>query len=105
MPGDTLRNPNDPLAPEKLDPAILHDDTTYASGKIAFFQYISVAVFLFLIAGFWKLQVQNNELYSEAADKNRIKSTPILAARGKILDREGRTIVDNHSSFSVYLSR
>ncbi|MBI2687691.1 MAG: penicillin-binding protein 2 [Acidobacteria bacterium] len=101
----TLRNPNDPLNPEKLDPAVLHDDTNYASGKIAFFQYVSVAVFLFLIAGFWKLQVQNNELYSEAAERNRIKSTPILAARGKILDREGRTIVDNHSSFSVYLSR
>ncbi len=98
-------NPNDPLNPDKLDPSILHDDTNYASSKIAFFQYISVAVFLFLIAGFWKLQVQNNELYSEAADRNRIKATPILAARGKILDREGRTVVDNHSSFSVYLSR
>jgi len=98
-------NPSDPLNPDKLDPSILHDDTNYASGKIAFFQYVSVAVFLFLIAGFWKLQVQNNELYSEAADRNRIKATPILAARGKILDREGRTVVDNHSSFSVYLSR
>ena len=105
MPAHLQRNPNDPLEPELLDPAILHDDTSFASGKIAFFQYVSVAVFLFLIAGFWKLQVQNNELYSEAADRNRIKSTPILAARGKILDREGRTIVDNHSSFSVYLSR
>jgi penicillin-binding protein 2 len=98
-------NPNDPLEETKLDPSILHDDTTFASGKIAFFQYLSVAVFLFLISGFWKLQVQNNELYEEAADRNRIKSTPILAARGKILDREGRTIVDNHSSFSVLLSR
>lgn len=98
-------NPNDPLEENKLDPSILHDDTTFAAGKIAFFQYVSVAVFLFLISGFWKLQVQNNELYEEAADRNRIKSTPILAARGKILDREGRTIVDNHSSFSVLLSR
>ena len=105
MPARMNGNPNDPLNPEKLDPAVLHDDTSFASNKIAFFQYISVAVFLFLIAGFWKLQVQNNELYSEAAERNRIKSTPIIAPRGKILDREGRTIVDNHSSFSVYLSR
>ncbi|HEU0120407.1 MAG TPA: penicillin-binding protein 2 [Bryobacteraceae bacterium] len=105
MPAHLARNPNDPLEPETLDPAVLHDDTAFASGKIAFFQYVSVAVFLFLISGFWKLQVQNNELYTEAAERNRIKSTPILAARGKILDREGRTIVDNHSSFSVYLSR
>src|SRR6187549_201059 len=105
MPARIDREPKDPLEPDKLDPAVLHDDTNYASGKIAVFQYIAVGVFLFLIAGFWKLQVQNNELYSEAAERNRIKSTPILAARGKILDREGRTIVDNHSSFSVYLSR
>ena len=35
----------------------------------------------------------------------RIKSLPILAPRGKILDRDGRVIVDNHSSFSVILSR
>jgi penicillin-binding protein 2 len=98
-------NPNGPLDPDKLDPSVLHDDTSFASGKIAFFQYLSVGVFLFLIAGFWKLQVQNNEVYSEAADRNRIKATPIPASRGKIFDREGRTIVDNHSSFSVYLSR
>ena len=71
MPARTNGNPNDPLNPEKLDPAVLHDDTSFASNKIAFFQYISVTVFLFLIAGFWKLQVQNNELYSEAAERNR----------------------------------
>jgi penicillin-binding protein 2 len=105
MPVHTLREPKDPLEPDKLDPAVLHDDTNFASNKITFFQYLSVAVFLFLISGFWKLQVQNNELYSEAAERNRIKSTPVLAPRGKILDREGRTIVDNHSAFSVYLSR
>ena len=29
----------------------------------------------------------------------------MLAPRGKILDRDGRVIVDNHSSFSLYLSR
>ncbi len=29
----------------------------------------------------------------------------MLAPRGKILDRDGRVIVDNHSSFSVILSR
>jgi penicillin-binding protein 2 len=95
----------DPIDQDKLDPAVLHDDTNFASGKIVFFQYVAVAVFLYLIAGFWKLQVQNNEMYSEAAERNRVKSTPLLAARGKILDREGRTIVDNHSSFSVLLSR
>ena len=52
MPTHVKSNPNDPLDGDKLDPAVLHDDTTFASGKIAFFQYVSVGVFLFLIAGF-----------------------------------------------------
>jgi penicillin-binding protein 2 len=81
------------------------DDVKRASGKIAFFQYLAVAVFLFLISGFWGLQIEAPELYTEQADRNRIKSLPILAPRGKILDRDGRVIVDNHSSFSLILSR
>lgn len=57
------------------------------------------------MSGFWNLQVQNSEGYSEAAERNRIKSLPLLAPRGKILDRDGRVIVDNHSTFSLILSR
>ena len=64
-----------------------------------------MAVFLFLISGFWRLQIESPEVYSEQAERNSIKSLPILAPRGKILDRDGRVIVDNHSSFSLILSR
>jgi len=84
---------------------LLRDDTKFASGKIAIFQYVTVAVFLYLISGFWLLQVRNPEYYSEQADRNRIKSLPILAPRGSILDRDGRVIVDNHASFTLILSR
>ncbi len=81
------------------------DDPKFSAGKIAFFQYLMVAVFLFLLSGFWDLQVRNPELYSEKAMRNRIKALPILAPRGKILDRDGRIIVDNYSSHSLILSR
>ena len=84
---------------------LLRDDTTFASGKIAFFQYVTVGVFLFLITGFWEMQVRNPELYQKRAMQNSIKAIPVLAPRGKILDRDGRVIVDNHSSFSLFLSR
>jgi penicillin-binding protein 2 len=83
----------------------LRDDPKFASGKIAFVQYATVVLFLFLISGFWELQVQNPELYNERALRNHIKSLPVLAPRGKILDRDGRVIVDNHSSFTLLLSR
>ena len=83
----------------------LRDDTHFAAGRIAVFQYCAVAIFLLLVAGFWRLQVQNPEFYNEKAFQNSVKSEPLVAPRGRILDRDGRVIVDNHSSFSLYLVR
>jgi penicillin-binding protein 2 len=72
---------------------------------MAVFQYCTVGIFFILISGFWQLQVQQQETYSVQAERNSIKSLPILAPRGKILDRDGRIIVDNHSSWTLILSR
>src|SRR5262252_10749691 len=68
-------------------------------------QYVLLGVFLILAFGLWRLQVARSEYYSNLAEQNRIKQIPILAPRGKILDREGRIIVDNYPSFSVLLLR
>ncbi len=85
--------------------SLFQDEAKFAAGKIAAFQYLIVAVFLFLAVGYWDLQVLNEEFYSEKAQQNQIKSLPILAPRGKILDRDGRVIVDNHESYRLILSR
>lgn len=98
--------PVDPNLEEQItEKPPLRDDTHFAAGKIAVFQYVTVGIFLFLISGFWALQVQNPEFYGERAEQNRIKSAPILAPRGRILDRDGRVIVDNHASFKLILAR
>ncbi|MGA2744851.1 MAG: penicillin-binding protein 2 [Candidatus Sulfotelmatobacter sp.] len=68
-------------------------------------QYIILAIFLVLAYGLWKLQVMESGYYASAAEKNRVRNVPVLAPRGKILDREGRTIVDNYPSFSALLLR
>ena len=68
-------------------------------------QYIILGIFLILAYGLWKLQVMESGYYASAAEKNRIRNVPVLAPRGKILDREGRTIVDNYPSFSALLLR
>jgi penicillin-binding protein 2 len=81
------------------------EDVKFAAGKIAVFQYAGVLIFLFLITGFWNLQVQNPQMYNEQAERNSIKALPIPAPRGKILDRDGRVIVDNHPSYSLILTR
>ncbi len=68
-------------------------------------QYVILAIFLILAYGLWRLQVMESSYYSLAAEKNRIRNVPVLAPRGKILDREGRIIVDNYPSFSALLLR
>jgi penicillin-binding protein 2 len=98
--------PVDPNLDSRLsDKPPLRDDTRFAAGKIAGFQYAAVAVFLFLISGFWQLQIQNPEHYEELARQNSVKSVPIPAPRGRILDRDGRVIVDNHTSHTLILAR
>src|SRR3974390_1239012 len=68
-------------------------------------QYILLGIFLVLAFGLWRLQVARSDYYTTLAEQNRIKQVPMLAPRGKILDREGRIIVDNYPSFSVLLLR
>src|SRR6202166_3209958 len=86
-------------------PRLAGDDTRFPLARITVFQYVTVAVFLFLLGGFWLLQVRDHEANSELAERNRIKTVPLLAPRGKILDRDGRVIVDNQPAFVVQLSQ
>ncbi|MGH9594296.1 MAG: penicillin-binding protein 2, partial [Bryobacteraceae bacterium] len=82
----------------------MRDDIGFAQGRIAIFQYVALAVFLLLICGFWVLQVREHEANSELAERNRIKTVPIPAPRGKILDRDGRVLVDNAPSVTLMLT-
>jgi penicillin-binding protein 2 len=100
-PRDNEHTPTQPEAPRRFT----RDDTRFALHRIAVFQYLAVAVFLFLLTGFWLLQVRDGEENSQAAERNRIKTVPVLAPRGKILDRDGRTIVDNHAAYTLMLTR
>jgi penicillin-binding protein 2 len=68
-------------------------------------QYIILGIFLILAYGLWRLQVVQSGYYSLAAERNHTRNVPVLAPRGKILDREGRIIVDNYPSFSALLLR
>lgn len=68
-------------------------------------QYGILIIFLGLAFGLWRLQVMGSDRYGMLAERNRIRTVPILAPRGKILDREGRILVDNYPSFSALLMR
>jgi len=68
-------------------------------------QYLILGVFLVLAYGLWRLQVSESDYYSAAAEQNRIRNVPILAPRGRIVDRNGRIIVDNYRSVTALLMR
>jgi penicillin-binding protein 2 len=80
-------------------------DEKVSAFRLTSVQYIVLAIFLVLVYGLWRLQVVQSDFYSNLAEKNKTRDVPILAPRGKILDREGRIIVDNYPSFTALLLR
>src|SRR6202162_2903212 len=68
-------------------------------------QYGFFFMMLALAAGLWRLQVLGAENFRSLAEQNRIRKVPILAARGKLFDRENRLVVDNYPSVSCFLVR
>ena len=75
------------------------------SVKLAVVQYGILAIMLALSAQLWRLQILGAESFRQLAEQNRIRKEPIMAARGKLFDRDGRLLVDNYPSVSCYLVR
>ena len=73
--------------------------------KLTVVQYGILLMMLALAAGLWRLQVLGAENYKLLAEQNRVRKEPVLAARGKLFDRENRLIVDNYPSVSCFLVR
>src|SRR5262249_15581096 len=90
--------------PVKCQPMFRRDDKV-SPVRLTVVQYAILIIFLVLAYGLWRLQVVDSDIYASLSEKNRIRNVPVLAPRGKILDREGRTIVDNYPSFSALLLR
>ena len=80
-------------------------DQKIPQGRLILVSYLVVFGILLLLAGFWKLQIVQSGHFADLAEKNRVRSIPIIAPRGKILDRYGRVLVDNYPSFSILLLR
>lgn len=81
------------------------NDQKIPQGRLALFSYLSVAFVVFLLVGFWKLQVVQSGHFADLAERNGIRSIAIIAPRGTMLDREGRVLVDSYPSFSILLLR
>ncbi len=84
---------------------LFQDDNRLPQTRLAVISYIIVGLIALLLVGFWKLQIVHSDQYAQMAERNRIRTIPVIAPRGPMLDREGRVLVDNYPSFSVLLLR
>jgi penicillin-binding protein 2 len=81
----------------------LYEDVRALQARVGALQYVMVLALALLLAYFWYLQVLRGRYYRELAENNRIRTLPIAAPRGTLLDRHGRILVENRPSFNVIL--
>lgn len=98
---------NSPRNPDHLRerPLFGVTDKQFGALQIQAFHWLSIAAFAFLTWGYWDLQVAGEAYYKELARDNKVKSLPVTSVRGRIVDREGRLIVDSLLSFKAVLTR
>src|SRR5438445_1910082 len=81
------------------------EDERFPAWKITALQCLVAVTFLVLLTGYWRIEIGQHRLYLNQAERNRIRNLPIIAPRGRILDRNGRVLADNFPAFSVLLMR
>lgn len=64
--------------------------------------FILIFFFSILCIRIWYLQILKGDEFEEFSRNNRIRNIRVAPPRGRILDREGRGIVVNRSSFDLY---
>jgi penicillin-binding protein 2 len=63
--------------------------------RIAILGFLALAIFAVLFLRLWALQVLSGDKYRAQANQNRVRTIPIEAQRGLILDRNGHVLVKN----------
>lgn len=73
--------------------------------RLAVLGVVTVSLFAALTARLWYLQVLDTDDFRVAAEANQVRLVYEPAPRGRILDREGRVLVDNRVTDVLTLSR
>src|SRR6476469_7697126 len=84
---------------------LMPDDRRSLTLRLSFMQYLVAVAFAALAIGFWVFQVAQHEKFREMAEENHLRRLPLPAPRGVLLDRAGKVLVDNQSSFNIALVR
>ncbi len=83
----------------------IRDDTQNLGLRLHVIQFLVLAMVCGLAARLYYLQIVKGEFYAERAANQRIRTLPIPAPRGAILDRHGRVLADSRPIYDIILSR
>jgi penicillin-binding protein 2 len=73
--------------------------------RLSILGVVAFSLFAALFARLWYLQVMAADQYNVAARANSTREVLVEAPRGRILDRNGKTVVDNRISVQVTIDR
>ncbi|HVF75704.1 MAG TPA: penicillin-binding protein 2 [Acidimicrobiales bacterium] len=73
--------------------------------RLAVLGVVVISLFAALFARLWYLQVLDSETFQLQAEQNEAKLVFEEAPRGRILDRQGRVLVDNRVSEAITVNR
>jgi penicillin-binding protein 2 len=73
--------------------------------RLSLIAVVAVALFASLFARLYDLQVVGADKYQIQAEANRVRTVQVPAPRGRILDRNGKVIVDNRVAVVVAVDR
>jgi penicillin-binding protein 2 len=72
--------------------------------RIAILGGVALVMFAIVFFRLWYLQVLSGDHYLAQANNNRVREIKIAAPRGKIVDRNGHTLVDNRPAQVVQIA-
>lgn len=80
----------------------MHNPVTFQK-KTHFLLYLVLFSYLILVIRLGELQLWQAGKYQSMARQNCLRLIPVPAPRGRIYDRDGKTLVSNDASFNVEL--
>ncbi|MFZ4515069.1 MAG: penicillin-binding protein 2 [Acidimicrobiia bacterium] len=80
-------------------------NTTNTRLRLSIVGVVAIALFSALFTRLWFMQVASGGAYAAAAQSNRVREVQTEAPRGRILDRQGRVLVDNRIERVVTMER
>jgi penicillin-binding protein 2 len=86
-------------------PVLMSEDRRSLTVRLSSLQVIVTVLFTVLAVAFWVFQIAQHQKFAQMAEENHLRRLPLPAPRGVLFDRNGKVLVENHSTFNIALVR